>query len=149
MKNLSTICKAVIALFLFLNIIPELTKAQSLVKIIDLSVSTLISTDTTYQNDTTILKVIFKIKNKTLASKAHYLLGTAQDLGDVITAEGQFSTQGGITYITLNGSLKEVEGYNASAIFKLNNQQNMQFNYITVYVEDSTGQITDKLYFKK
>ena len=119
------------------------------VKIIDLAVAPLVSPDTTIQQDTTYLNVIFKIKNKLSAVQAYYLFGTVADTGDILLSQGTFTNQGGTVYLQTNGNTNEVIGYNASAIFKLNAQQNNDFHFITVYVVDINGQMTDKLYFQK
>ena len=89
------------------------------------------------------------MKNKALSNKAYYLFGTMQDSSDVFLTQGIFLNQGGITYLQTNGTMNEVVGYNAMAIFKMDSLQNSNFHYITVFVEDNYGQITDKLYFQK
>ena len=123
--------------------------SQTSVKIIDLAVVPLLASDTTNQQDTTILNVIFKVKNKGLSNKAYYLFGTVSDSSDIFLTQGLFLNQGGTTYLQTNGTMNEVVGYNAMAIFKLDSLQNSNFHYITVFVEDNYGQITDKLYFQK
>lgn len=140
--------------FFFVAIVITLVSANvfsqnSQVKIIDLSVVPLLSSDTTNQQNSTMMNVLFKVKNKELSKEVFYLFGTAPDVGDVLTTEGIFLNQGDAVYLKINGVQNEVTGYTASAVLKLNAQQYSSFSTITVYVEDIAGQITNKLYFKK
>ncbi|OFX39949.1 MAG: hypothetical protein A2X08_17920 [Bacteroidetes bacterium GWA2_32_17] len=119
------------------------------VKIIDLAVIPGIKADTTLQLDSTDLIVNFKIKNSNQALIAYFLFGTAPDLNDIFSVNGTFFNQSGTMYLITNGYQNEITDYSAQAFIKLSGQQNTGFNYLTVYVEDNTGLITDKLYFHK
>ncbi len=118
------------------------------VKIIDLSVSPGVNADT-LQLDSTDLILNFKIKNSSQASTAYFLFGTVPDSGDILSINGTFSNQSGIIYLTTNGYQNEITDYSVQAYMKLSNQQNTDFIYLTVYVQDNTGLLTDKLYFHK
>jgi len=140
MKNLF-LCVIV----LLLNIITQAQTTQ--VEIMDLAVNPGIRAD--MQSDTTDLIVLFKIKNVNLGAKAYYYFGTVQDAGDVLSVTGNIIEQSATYYLQVNGVQKEILGYTATAFIKLNNAQNSGFNYLTVFVEDNNGLITDKLYFQK
>ncbi|OFX29916.1 MAG: hypothetical protein A2X08_08590 [Bacteroidetes bacterium GWA2_32_17] len=140
MKNL-LLC----VIILLLNIITQAQTTQ--VEIIDLAVNPGIRAD--MQSDTTDLIVLFKINNVNLATKAYYYFGTVQDAGDVLSVTGNIIEQSGTYYLQVNGVQKEILGYTATVFIKLSGQQNAGFNYLTVFVEDNNGLITDKLYFHK
>lgn len=130
--------------------ITAITYSQtSPVKIIDLAVIPGVKADTLLQTDSTDLIVNFKVKNSNQASSAFFLFGTAQDVGDIFSINGTFLNQSGTIYLITNGYQNEIADYSAQAFIKLSGQQNTDFNYLTVYVQDNSGLITDKLYFKK
>lgn len=122
---------------------------SSVVKILDLAVNPAINADTSLQSDSTDLIVNFKIKNSLQAQTAYFLFGTAPDLGDITTVTGAFLNQGGIMYLITNGYQNEINDYAAQAFIKLSALQNSGFNYLTLYIQDNTGQLTNKLYFNK
>ncbi|OFX37679.1 MAG: hypothetical protein A2X08_03310 [Bacteroidetes bacterium GWA2_32_17] len=125
-----------------------ITKSQTTqVEIIDLAVNPGIRAD--MQSDTTDLIVLFKINNVNIAAKAYYYFGTVQDAGDVLSVTGNIIEQSATYYLQVNGVQKEILGYTATAFIKLSNVQNAGFHYLTVFVEDNNGLITDKLYFHK
>lgn len=131
--------------------ISKITFSQATaVKIIDLAVNPGIRADTLNNPaDTTDLIILFKIKNVNLASKAYYYFGTVQNIGDVLSVTGNIINQSGTYYLSVNGIQNEITGYSATAFLKLTDQQNSDFNYLTVFVEDNNGLLTDKLYFQK
>ena len=136
----------VIVLLLISGIIFSQT---SPVKIIDLSVIPGIKADTTLQLDSTDLIVNFKIKNSNQAVSAYFLFGTSQDAGDIFTINGTFINLSGTMYLITNSQQNEIADYSAQAFIKLSNVQSSNFNYLTVYIQDNTGLLTDKLYFHK
>jgi len=125
-----------------------ITQAQTTqVEIMDLSVIPGIRAD--IQPDTTDLIVLFKIKNVNIAAKAYYYFGTVHDAGDVLSVTGNIIGQNGTYYLQVNGVQKEILGYTVTGFIKLSNVQNAGFHYLTVFVEDNNGLITNKLYFQK
>ena len=95
------------------------------------------------------LDILFKIKNVADASKVHILFGTAQDIGDILTVQADVIENSGIYYLSYNGVLEPVNGYTAKTIVELTSQQETDYSFITLYVEDNTGQETLHLYFVK
>ncbi len=123
------------------------------VKIIDIAVIPAINIDTLTGNpiisDTTELFIQFKIKNVQDASKAYIYFGTAQDTDDILSVQGDFIYQAGKYYLQINGADYEVKGYAAECKIKISKPQYDSYNYVTLFVEDISGQETDRLYFQK
>ena len=135
-------------LFVIVFSISIITQAQTTqVEIMDLSV--IPGTRAGIQSDTTDLIILFKINNVNLATNVYYYFGTVQDAGDVLSVTGNIINQSGTYYLQVNEVQKEIAGYTATCFIKLSEQQNAGFHYLTVFVEDNSGLITDKLYFHK
>ena len=135
-------------LCVFVLLISIITQAQTTqVEIMDLAVNPGIRAD--IQPDTTNLIVLFKLKNVNLAAKAYYYFGTVQDANDILSVTGNIIEQSATYYLQVNGVQKEILGYTATCFIKLSGQQNAGFHYLTVFVEDNNGLVTDKLYFHK
>ncbi len=83
------------------------------------------------------------------ASVLHLQFGTAQDLGDVLTIDAEIIEQGGQYYVTYGGENQLIIGYDTSLTVELTANQASSYNYITLLVEDSNGEMSNKLYFVK
>ncbi|MBU0487978.1 MAG: hypothetical protein KKA07_08650 [Bacteroidetes bacterium] len=120
------------------------------VKLLDLVALPLLSADSVPSaQDSVYIAMQFKVCNpagSNAASKAYVLFGTAPDSDDILNISADFVYQQGRMLISYDGSLAEVENYTAGFIIGLSAQQNIQCNYITLYIEDSSGYLTQKLY---
>ena len=138
---------------LFLLLINTVNAQTTPVKIIDITVTPAIAIDSLtgnpLQTDSTDLIIQFKIKNVAQASKAYIYFGTAQDANDILSVQANFILESGKYYLHLNNVKTEVKGYAANMFIRLSEQQNDDYNYITLFVEDFNGLNSDKLYFEK
>jgi len=153
MKLKLYIIKTLFLLLLFVVLIRDFSSAQTNVSIMDIVVTPVTEIDTVtgepVEQDNTILKIMFKLNNVNEASMAKILFGTAQDSGDILTVQAGFIEDSGIYYLSNNGDQIPVNGYTAQAVVEISGQQEADYSYITLYVEDTNGQETDRLYFKK
>lgn len=118
------------------------------VKIIDLSViPQLIEPIPTDGSET--LKIEFKIKNVQDAAKVYILFGTTEEGAEVLQVEATFIESDGIFSIDNNGDIHEVKGYAAEVFVPLTPDQSSNYQHITIYVEDTDGNFTEKLKLAK
>jgi len=123
------------------------------VELMDLSIVPTIKLDTVTGNVIVTanaeLSISFKINNENQASKVHILFGTNQNIGDILTVEADIIENSGVYYILLNGEQTPISNYSAKTAVTLTPQQLSSYNFITLYVEETSGSYTDKLYFVK
>ncbi len=138
-------------IFTFSVITPLVIAAQ--VQIIDLNVIPTLKLDTVTGNVintvNTELSISFKIENEYQASKVHILFGTSQNIGDILTVEADIIENSGDYFISFNGEQTPISNYSAKTAVTLTPQQLSSYNYLTLYVEETSGSYTDKLYFVK
>jgi len=138
-------------IFTFSVIAPLIMAAQ--VQLMDLSVTPTLKIDTVTGNIinsvNTELSLLFKIKNEQQASGVHILFGTNQNIGDVLTVEANIYENAGVYYVSYNGIQRPISNYSAEAFIALTPQQLSAYNYITLYVVDNSGNLSNKLYFVK
>ncbi len=123
------------------------------VKLLDLSVypSTQVDSITGLPVDTTIVSfnLDFKINNVAEANQARLLIGTTKNSDDVINLTATFSQSAGQYFLNCNNTSNVVNGYNARIKASLTGTQESAFHYITLYLIDSQGKETNRLYFTK
>ena len=117
-------------------------------------------------NRNMFVRVAFKIDNPENAGKAHILFGSMKDTPDVrvitplfVQHNQKFCLNDGITkmplldyvdaYQEVNGAKVEIIGYITEAVVKLNTDEMNAWRYLTVYVEDKSGNFSNKLYKSK
>ena len=121
--------------------------AQSSVQIKDIYVQPVTGIESTSTNNQ--LEVMFKMNSQEEASVLHLQFGTAQDLGDVLTIDAEITEQGEQYYVSYDGEDQLIIGYDTSLTVELTANQASSYNYITLLVEDSNGEMSNKLYFVK
>ena len=121
-------------------------------KILDLSVYPVSIVDTSgniVDTSTISYNLDFKINSTALASSVRIMVGTNPDSGNVLDNTATFNLQGGVINILFNGVATPLVGYNATIKLNLNTTQDYDFNHITLYVTDTQGLESNRLYFAK
>ena len=145
--------KKFLFLLVFIPAFAFMGKTQTNVKLMDIGITPVLNIDslTGLPIDTTVvdINVSFKIKNIDQADKAYFLFGTVQDSSDVFSAQADIINSGGNYYLSYNGNQLAVNNYTAQSIIQLSAQQDADYNYITLYVKDTAGQESSRLYLEK
>jgi hypothetical protein len=94
-------------------------------------------------------EVLFKISNIEDASEIFIKFGTTPDSGDILEIQAQIAIQDSIYIVQYDGDYEEVVGNNVKLYLHPTTQQQDDFQYITLYVEDNQGVNSNRLYFIK
>lgn len=129
---------------LFLCIINGIIYAQSNVKILDLGVETL---ENFSQATDVQIEIFFKINPIDIAQNVLLDLGTTQNGNEIASFTAQILPDGPGYAISYNGTNypMNVNTYKAKFIVTLTQQQYHDFNFITLKVQDNTGQYSNTL----
>lgn len=105
--------------------------------------------DSTLAADSVELVVSFKIDRPDFSSKAHIYFGSQQDGSDIASMESSFISQAGKNYTSYKGTLNEIIGYKADVLVRISSQQFSDLHYVTLFIEDTGGLFTSRLYWNK
>ncbi len=121
-----------------------MSQTNSTIRIMDLH---LIQDMITESTDTALVnyKLQFKIDTVALANKVNILLGTAANAGNVFTTQAVFNHADGIERIVYENQDYAVNGYTVYLLLRLSKPQSASFKYVSVYIEDNSGNYTPKL----
>ncbi len=143
--NIST--KIVIVLIIYFSGI-TLVKSQtvSTVQIKDLVLIPEYSTNTI---DTTSkqYRLNFKISDASNTSKAYLLFGSAKDSGNILNVQANFIHQGGSNSVSYNNQTNPVHAYTVYIPIQLLKSLHASLSYLTVYIQDGSGNFSNKLYY--
>lgn len=150
-KPLKSSCQLFFSLLIMLSVtlFSSNLQAQSSVRVIDFQISEMAHSVDSIQMDSIALTAQFKIKSADIADSLFLYLGTAQNMGDVLTIQGIFISQGGGNFISFSEQLEEIQNYHGKLSFRLSIQQYNAFTDATLSIKDKTGVYAPKLYFKK
>lgn len=91
-------------------------------------------------------KLVLKIDSAENGNKIHLLFGTNRDLGDVQSSEGLF-VRSSLNSISYNNQLYPISKYSISIPISFSNSYFPSLKFLTVYIEDKQGNISNKLYY--
>jgi len=95
------------------------------------------------------LLVCFKVSHPELASKAWYYLGSAPDSGNVMIKYADFIQINNIYYLSMDNKNREIRGgFSAEVMIDVMINQMGNFKFTTIFVEDTTGVNTDRIYLR-
>lgn len=142
--------KITLSLFVaLLTLLSTLAIAQGQTEILDFSVIPAMTTENPSPVDSIELAVSFKIKNAPYGGKAVVRFGTSQNSGNIMQVMAPFVFEQNKWFITYNGQKNEVINYKAKITAKLTSQQFQAYEWITLFIANSTGQITPPLFLNK
>jgi hypothetical protein len=127
--------------------------AQNSPVIKDLLVTPVIQTDTItglpLETDGELLSVNFKMEPIQTGQTVIILVGTSQDNGDIITWQNSITQNGDSFFVMSNGENREISGNSIEIMLSLTETEYENFVYLSLYTEDTSGQISETLYFEK
>ncbi|MBI4645643.1 MAG: hypothetical protein HY738_03355 [Bacteroidia bacterium] len=118
------------------------------VKLLDLSLFPLIETGLPDAYPTKY-RISFKISDISLAQTVHFMLGTAQNQSDILSAEATVVNNNGVYYLSHNSAEFPMLGKEARFELIITQAQWEAFSVATLFVTDTAGQNTNSLYFNK
>lgn len=139
--------KAKLTIFAVFLLFGGILAAQSGVEIKDLIFRPVNIIDST-SNDLTF-EIMFKMNNAANAEHVVVLFGTAQEIGDVLTLQADIFEESGMYYVLFNGDEELISGYETKFYVSLAQPQFSSFSVMTVYIEDTNGNFSNKLFFVK
>ncbi|MFN4233848.1 MAG: hypothetical protein ACK4IK_03475 [Bacteroidia bacterium] len=92
--------------------------------------------------------VSFVVDNPSAVSHITYLFGSDKDIGDIITVTGTCVHQGNNHFLNINNTQYPIISLSVKVPFNITYNNFIAINYITVYIDDTTGNFSNKLYFK-
>lgn len=117
----------------------------SQVQIIDLYSTRVATQDNVNDTSSYTLHIGFKINNVANARKAHFLLGTKNDLNDVLDLAANVISVNQLYALELNGNQFNIKGYDAFIEVVLTPEQYWKIKNIKVYVDDEMNMQTTSL----
>lgn len=121
------------------------------VKILDIAVNPMVYVNNQTppsSSDSTDLLIQFKISDVSQSANVKILLGTTQDLGDVLTLQPNIVLNGSNYYLDWNVNQTLISNHCSKINVRLSSQQFHNTSFITIYVKDNNGLDSNKLYFK-
>jgi len=146
------IINIVLIIFPVLNIITKSFAQTTPVQIIDPFVLPVFETDTItglpiLDSLKQYMQVGFKIDQPQMASKAWFYIGSAPDSGDVMKKSADFIKINNDYFLSLDSVNTEIKNYKAEVMITIMNYQYSDFKCATIFVEDTNGVNTDRLYY--
>jgi len=139
--------KRKLLLLIYISMLAGYISAQSDVQIKDIYVQPVSGIDSVSSDLT--LEVMFKMNDPGSASFIHVQFGTAKDSADILSAQAEIVQQNGLYYVSYNGQQEIISGYETKLFTELSPGQESAYAFITLFVEDSEGELSNKLYFTK
>lgn len=102
------------------------------------------------QNDSLNINytIVFKISNVAIAKKAYLNFGAAKDNGDILTIEPIYIQQNSSYLLSYNSNNLPVLNYTSAVKVKILKATDPSLKFLTLYLEDLNGVLTQKLYFQ-
>lgn len=146
--------KAKLILFAISLTISGFIVAQSSnVQIMDILVSpvTVIDTSTNLpvQTNGENLAILCKVNDLASVENVIILFGTSENLGDIITVNGEIVENDGTYYLSIGNEMQKLQENVISATIELSQQQLEAYYFITMYVIDNAEQQSNQLVFTK
>lgn len=146
--------KAKLILFAISLTISGFIAAQSSnVQIMDILVSpvTMIDTSTNLpmQTNGENLAILCKVNDLASVENVIILFGTSENLGDIITVNGEIVENDGTYYLSIGNEMQKLQENVISATIELSQQQLEAYYFITMYVIDNAEQQSNQLVFTK
>lgn len=146
--------KAKLILFAMSLTISGFIAAQSSnVQIMDILVSpvTVIDTSTNLpvQTNGENLAILCKVNDLASVENVIILFGTSENLGDIITVNGEIVENDGTYYLSIGNEMQKLQENVISATIELSQQQLEAYYFITMYVIDNAEQQSNQLVFTK
>ncbi len=102
------------------------------------------------QNDSLniIYTVIFKVSDVSNAKKAYLKFGSQLDNGDVLSITPIYTKKNGSYFLNYNSTPFAFNNYTSFIKVKILKSNSSYFKYLTLYLEDLNGVITQKHYIQ-
>jgi hypothetical protein len=142
--------KTKVLLLIYISLFAGYITAQSSVQIKDIYVQPIIGIDSVDSNLSNLtFEVMFKMNDPGSAALIYIQFGTAKNSADVFSVQAEIVQQNGLYYVSYNGQQEVISGYDTRIFTELSPEQESDYSFITLFVEDSEGELSNKLYFTK
>jgi len=135
-------------IIILLLIISTLTKAQSTISLLDLSISPVITTSTD-GTITTTYEFYFQVDQPELVEKIVLKAGTAEETGDIKEIMAEVNHEEGRHYINYEDKQYEIEDGEVSFPLPLSDTEASSVVVCTLCILDNTGEETEHYYLNK
>lgn len=89
-----------------------------------------------------------KIDSIERVNKVYFLIGTAENSGNIMNVEGNVSSVSSQYVVSYNGQQYVFQNYTINIPIRLSKTQSETLRFVTFYVKDNKGLLTQKVYLK-